>query len=63
MTQIILRIGYETQTEEEGCIELAMSLAQLKQLSEKAEKARTKIEVLRKSIQDWMPGGLADSTD
>jgi hypothetical protein len=63
VTHTILRVQYETQTDDAGCIELVLSPAQIKELLEKAEKALRKIELLRESIQKWIPDGLADSAD
>ena len=52
VTQTILRVGYETQTEEAGCIELVLSPVQLKDFLEKVEKAQRKVYLLRKFIRD-----------
>ena len=51
MTQTILKIAYETQTEGAECIELVLSKKQLKQLGEKVEKAQQKLNALRTAIQ------------
>ena len=63
VTLTTLRLGYETQAEQNGCIEVQLSPAQIKELLEKAEKAQRKIEVMRESIQDWIPGGSATVED
>jgi hypothetical protein len=63
VTQTTLRMSYETQTGESGCIELALSPEMLKILSDKAEKARQKTERLRESIRAWLPDGLVEFHD
>ena len=63
VTQTILRVGYETQTEEAGCIELVLSPVQLKDFLEKVEKAQRKVYLLRKLIGTSTPHGLAESDD
>jgi hypothetical protein len=40
--------------------EAQLSYQQVRDLQEKAEKAITKLEVLRKDVEQWLPGGLPD---
>jgi hypothetical protein len=63
VTQTTLRVEYEAQTEEAGCVELELSPGLLKDLVEKAEKAQKKIDILRDSIRAWIPNGLAEPVD
>jgi len=62
VTQTTLKLVYETQTDDAGCIEVVLPPDLLHELLDKAEKAKKKIEVLRESIQIWIPDGLAEST-
>ena len=63
VTQTILKIVFDSQQEESNCIELVLTEKQLKQLGEKIGKAQQKLEVLRTSIQRWIPNGLAENTE
>jgi len=40
--------------------EVELTFQQVIDLSEKAKKAKTKLEALRKSVENWLPGGLPD---
>jgi hypothetical protein len=62
VTQTTLKLMYENQTEDTGCIEVVLTPELLGELLDKAEKAKKKIEVIRRSVQVWIPDGLAEST-
>ncbi len=63
VTQTILKIVFDTQQEEGNCIELVLTEKQLKQLGETVGKAQRKLEVLRASIQGWIPNGLSETAE
>jgi hypothetical protein len=62
VTQTIFKLVYESQTEDIGCIEVVISPELLGELLDKAEKAKRKLDVLRSSVQRWIPEGLAEDT-
>jgi len=43
-----------------NAFEVELTHQQVIDLAEKARKAKSKLEVLRESIEDWVPGGLPD---
>jgi hypothetical protein len=58
-----LKVIYDTQTEEMGCIELLLSADLLKELLEKANKAQQKMRVIRDSLNQCIPDGLVEPTE
>lgn len=61
VTQITLKMVYETQTEETECLELVLDPDLLDELLSKADIAKKKLDVLRDSVRRWLPDGLAES--
>ncbi len=55
-----LRIIYDDETETGRAFEVLLPTAELEDLISKATQAQRKLTVLRESIQQWIPDGLAD---
>ncbi len=62
VTQLTLKLVYETQSDDTRCIEIALSPELVKELLDEAEKARKKLEALGEFIRRWIPEGLAEPT-
>lgn len=58
-TQTILRIVHESQTHEIGSIEIVISPSQLRQIIDKAERARQKLDSMSVLVERWLPGRFA----
>ncbi|HUY32640.1 MAG TPA: hypothetical protein VMV69_07640 [Pirellulales bacterium] len=59
---VLLKLQYERQNEQTEVVELVLRPEILRDLLDKCEKARQKLNVLRESIVDWVPGGLGESS-
>jgi len=62
VTQTTLKVVYEGQTDNSACIEVVLTPKMLAELLERAQKAQKKIQVLRESVERWIPNGLAADT-
>ena len=57
---ISLKLVYERQNDQTEVLEVMLSPETLKELIEKSQKADDKLRVLRESIVQWIPNGLAE---
>jgi hypothetical protein len=62
VTQTTLKLVYETQTDDTHCIEIALTPELVGEILDKAEMAKKKLQVLKESINRWIPEGLAENT-
>jgi DNA-binding transcriptional regulator YbjK len=59
---VTLKIVYERQNEASDILEVMLSPDILSELLDKSTKAQQKLSVLRETIEQWLPHGLADLT-
>lgn len=60
VTQTVLKLVYETQTDDTRSVEVVLTPEQLGELADEVEKAKKRLDVLRTSIRSWIPDGLAE---
>ncbi len=59
---VTLRLGYTTQDDEDGTVELRLDEATLAELAAKVETAHQKLAALRKYADRWVPDGWASDS-
>ena len=56
-----MKIEYEGQDEETHEVEVMLTREVIDEVAEMVKKAQQKLDVLDRSIEQWIPNGLADS--